>query len=343
MSTGVLTQVELMGIEDNMRSIVETEYDRLSLDQWWQRCTRVVPSKSRREIIMWLLSTAQITRTGMSPNVPMHGLTMLDHVYENTFAREGIQIPRSEFEDADGHGLDLAGSWTRDVSAAAAYFPQYEAAKLLMAGHTSGALAYDGLPYFYAAHWLNPMNHGVGTYSNIISGVDISTAVTMDVAAEHLGKIFASIAAIKMPNGLYPRKLRPEAIIAGSTLFPRVAQLTGAEFIAASSVGGGGGTSDIKGYLKGKLGYGDPNCADELSGFESDTTFFVIAKQQTSSQLGGLVYVEREPFHITFYTGEGGGTGANVDLDRTDTLEWHIKGRNVPDYGHPYLIFKCTA
>ena len=71
----------------------------------------------------------------------------------------------------------------------------------------------------------------------------------------------------------------------------------------------------------------------------SQRTFRCVGNRQ----LGGLVYVEREPFHVTYYTGEGGGTGVSVDLDRTDTLEWHIKGRNVADYGHPYLIFKCTA
>ena len=341
--SSVLTLVELMGVEDNMRSLSENESDRLTLKQWWQYITRVVSSKSRREIIMWLLSTAQITRTGHSPNVPMHGLTMLDQVYENLFAEEGIQIPRSEFTDADGHGLDLAGAWSRDVSAVATYFPQFEVSKLLMNGHLPGATAYDGLPYFNIAHWLNPMDHGVGTYSNVITGVDISTAVSADTAVEHLQTVFGTIASIKMPNGLYPRRLRPAGILAGPTLFPQAAKLTGAQFIASASSGGGGGTTDLAGYVKGVLGFGTPWCADELAGFESDTTYFVVAEQLSSSQLGGLVYIEREPFHVTYYTGEGGGTGVSVDLDRTDTLEWHIKGRNVADYGHPYLIFKCTA
>ena len=201
----------------------------------------------------------------------------------------------------------------------------------------------DGLPYFNIAHWLNPMDHGVGTYGNVITGVDISTAVSADTAVEHLQKVFGTIASIKMPNGLYPRRLRPAGILAGPTLFPQAAKLTGAQFIASASSGGGGGTTDLAGYVKGVLGFGTPWCADELAGFESDTTYFVVAEQLSSSQLGGLVYIEREPFHVTYYTGEGGGTGVSVDLDRTDTLEWHIKGRNVADYGHPYLIFKCTA
>jgi hypothetical protein len=83
--------------------------------------------------------------------------------------------------------------------------------------------------------------------------------------------------------------------------------------------------------------------ADELAGFEATRRSSCICEQVTGSQLGGLVYVEREAFSIRYYTGRGGGNGVDAILDRADELEWHTSGRNVGGYGHPYAIFKCTA
>jgi len=58
---------------------------------------------------------------------------------------------------------------------------------------------------------------------------------------------------------------------------------------------------------------------------------------------GAFVYVDREAFRITYYTGQGGGNGVDAILDRADELEWHCKGRNVAGYGHPYTFFKIKA
>jgi hypothetical protein len=118
-------------------------------------------------------------------------------------------------------------------------------------------------------------------------------------------------------------------------------QLTNAKFIAQAAASGGG-AADVEALIA-ALGYGEPVLVDELAGFESSTTYFVIAEAVTSSQLGGLVYIEREPFTIRYYTGRGGGNGVDAILDRIDELEWHTSGRNAVGYGHPYTVFKVTA
>jgi hypothetical protein len=78
--------------------------------------------------------------------------------------------------------------------------------------------------------------------------------------------------------------------------------------------------------------------AGELSGFETETTYFVVVDQVEASQLGALVYLEREPFGITYY-----GPDSSAELSRTRVLEWHARGRNKMAAGHPYLLFKVTA
>jgi hypothetical protein len=188
---------------------------------------------------------------------------------------------------------------------------------------------------------LDPNDAGVGLYSNLFTGVRIDAGVSADVALANLQTVFANIASIKMPNGKDPRGLRPKAIIANPKLFPRAVQLTNAKFIAQAAASGGGG-ADVEALIS-ALGYGQPICADEFAGYESDTTYFVMAQSVTPTKLGGMVYVDREPYSVRYYTGRGGGTGTDAILDRADSLEWHASGRNVVGAGHPFVLFKCKA
>jgi hypothetical protein len=118
-------------------------------------------------------------------------------------------------------------------------------------------------------------------------------------------------------------------------------QITNARLLAQAATTGGGG-ADVEALIS-ALGYGQPVCCDELAGYENDQTYFVLADALSSSQLGGLVYIDREPFSTRYYTGRGGGTGADAILDRADELEWHTSGRNAVGYGHPFMIFKVKA
>jgi hypothetical protein len=93
------------------------------------------------------------------------------------------------------------------------------------------------------------------------------------------------------------------------------------------------------------LGMGQPVMCPELglAMGGSDTTYYVAAKQAETSLLGALTYIEREPFAVRYYTGDGGGTGVDADLDRRQEYEWHCQGRNVSGVGHPYLLFRVLA
>lgn len=344
---GALTPQVLIGLEDRMSIEIEKEYARFTQNLWWQDVARVRPSTGKKEIITWLLSTAQIRDLGRSGgNLSFDDLVATYTEIENKFAGTGLRLTKAQLEDTDGGGMDLAAQWSADVGAYMAYWPQKQVADALMNGHTASLYTgYDGKALFATDHPFNPLNTAAGTFRNIFTSTSsgsypgacpIDDSVSADVALQNLSKIYGYIATIKMPNGSDPRFLRPSKIICSPRLFPRAVQLTSAKFIA-QAVGSAGGSGDVEALIK-SMGYATPIQADELAGFESDTTFFVVCEQAASSKLGAVIYQEREAFHMDAY-----GPMNQAELGRKQEFEWHVHGRNAVAAGHPFLIFKCKG
>lgn len=343
-----ITPEFLFDFESNMQAITEDEYSRIASNLWWSRIMKTRPSSSKKELLAWMLSTAKIEDLETAGGkVPFEDLVSTYSEFTNKHAGAGLRLKRSELEDLDGKGLDQAGKWSRDIGAYMAYWPQEQAVALLKNGATSGYTSYDGVTFFHAAHPVNPYDAGAGTYQNILTGAasgaypgacPIDTSVAIDVALVNLAKAVAYIKSLKMPNGVTPRFLRPKLIIAPPLMQMRVVQLLDAKTLPQGATGGAG-SGDVEAVIR-SFGWDVPIIADELAGFESSTTYFIVCEELSSSELGGLVYIEREPFRIDYYTGQG---GQNVQLDRMDELEWHCKGRNVAGYGHPYKVFKCKG
>lgn len=356
-----LTPEFLFDFESNMRVITENEYAKFSSNLWWSKFMKTRPSSSKRELVTWLLSTAKIEDLEeIGGKMVFEDIVSKYTEYENRNAGAGLKLKRQQLEDLDGGGLDIAAKWSSDIGAYMGYWPQKQLVNLIKNGETSGFNAYDGATFFNKAHLINPADSSVGTFANVFTGAANSTpatdpndalypgacpiddSVTVDVALTNLSKVVSYIRSIRMPNGEDPRFLRPVSILAPPRMQQRVVQLTNAKFIAQAATGGGAASADVEMLIQ-SFGFVEPTIADELSGFESNTTWFLACEELSSSQLGGFVYVDREPFRITYYTGSGGGTGVDAFLDRADELEWHCKGRNVAGYGHPYLFFKIKA
>jgi phage major head subunit gpT-like protein len=336
----VLTSDFVVNLETRMHQITERDYTRLLNNLWWQRVATTKQSDGLKDLFLWLLSTAQIRDEGKGGNIAFDDIVMQYTQTENKWAGGGLKIRRDKLEDNDQGGLHIAAQWSADMGAYMAYWPQKRVVDVLKNGHSASLYpAYDGLAYFATNHPLNPYRTSAGTYSNLFTGgsaYPIDDSVTVDVALTNMSKLFAAIASVKMPNGEDPRYLRPSAILCSPRLFPRAVQLTNAKFIAQAATGGVA-TADAEALIR-ALGFAQPIMADELAGFESDTTYFVVCEQLQQSELGGIVYVDREPFHINYY-----GVLDQAQLNRADELEWHCKGRNVAAPGHPFLIFKCKG
>lgn len=361
-----LTPQFLMDFESRMQVIQEREYTRLASNMWYSRVMKNRPSSGgRRELLTFMLSTAKIEDYGTAGGkVVFEDLVSKYTEFEQRYAGAGLKLQRAQLVDVDGNGIDLAAQWSADIGAYMGYWPQKQLVSLIKNGATSGYNSYDAVTFFNTAHPVNPFNTGYGTFSNIFTSsanstpstdpndagypgaVPIDDSVSVDTALTNLSKAVAYIRSIRMPNGEDPRFLRPEIIIAPPRMQQRVTQLTNAKFIAQVASTGSNttsaGTGDVDALIR-SFGFVEPIIADELAGFETDTTWFLGCSQIAASQLGAFTYIDREPFRVTYYTGQGGGNGVDAILDRADELEWHCKGRNVSGYGHPYLFFKCKA
>lgn len=341
-----LTPSFVMDLESRMQVITEREYNRMLSNLWWPSMTRVRTSTGRRDVISWLLSTAMIKDQGTGGNIAFDDLVATFTEIENKFSGAGLKLRRDQLEDTDGGGMELAAQWSADIGAYMSYWPQKQVTFFLKNAHTASIFTgYDAKAFFAADHPVNPFNVGAGTYQNIFTGAasgsypgacPIDDSVTTEVALVNLGKILGYIATVKMPNGEDPRFLRPRGLLVPPRMFPRAVQLTSAKFLAQTA-GSAGGSGDVEALIK-ALGFATPMMGDELAGFESDTTFYIICEQAASSQLGAVVYIDREPFKINFY-----GTQDQVILDRSNELEWHCRGRNVVAPGHPFLLFKAKG
>jgi len=338
-----LTPQFVMDLESRMQIITDREYDRLNANLWWTRIAKQRQSTGLRDIILWLLSTAQIRDQGKGGNIHFEDLVTSYTQIENKFSGAGLRLSRSQLEDTDGGGMQLAAQWSSDIGAYMSYWPQKQTANFLKNAHTAGVFnSYDQLPFFGANHPFNPYSEQYGTFNNVFTGAasgaypgacPIDDSVTTEVALANLSKIFAYIASIKMPNGEDPRMLRPASLFCSPRVFPRAVQLTSAKFLAQTA-GSGAAPGDVEALVK-ALGYATPIQVDELAGFENDTTFFVGVDTLATSQLGAVIYTEREPFRINYY-----GTVDQAILGRQQELEWQTHGRNVVSAGHPFLLFK---
>ena len=371
---GAVTPQFLFDLESNMQQITENEYLRMVKELWWTRIGRRIPSKNKRERIAWMLATAQIRSQGLGGNIEIDDLVATSAEYVNLNAGAGLKLTRDKLEDNDGAGLDLAGKWSSDIGAYMAYWPQKQIVRaILNGGNTNGsANGYDAVPFFSTAHPVNPVDPGLAsiTFANDFTGaasgvypgaLPIDDAVhggydgTVNMAIINLAKAIAYIRGIvKMPNGEDPRYLKPVTILAPPRMTARVQQLTNAKFIAQVAGSGAGGSADISMLVR-NWGLVDPVEVLELSAGQtytmddgtvvtgSDTTWYLACEEITSSQLGALVYVDREPFSIAYYSGFGGAGAFDSQLARQREFEWLCQGRNVTGYGHPYMLYRFQA
>lgn len=340
-----ITPSFVFDLESNMRVITAREYERLTSALWWTKVAKTGPnSGAKRERVSWLLDTARIQQTGRGGNVEFEDIVSQTTEVEHVNAAAGLKIKKEQFEDVDGNGIDYATHWSRQMGAYAAYWPQKMIARAMLAN----AATYDLLPFFSAAHPVNPFNTGAGTFANIFTGaaagiypgaVPIDGSVSVETAIANIAKAIAYIAAIKMPSGEDPRFLRLAEILVPPALVARAQQITNAKFIAQAVNANSAGSGDVEAVVR-NFGLGQPIEAAELgSAFGGDDkTYYLVMQEITNSELGAFAYINREPFSVLYY-----GPQNDAQLARIREYQWLTEGRNSVMNGHPYLLFKCPG
>ncbi len=368
MGTTVGTHLTTSFIQDfvtNMQVIQEKAYLERNANLWFKKVAKELSSSSQTELLTWLLSSAVLENTGkVAGTVTYDQVSQVKQSFTNHFFRKGFMVDRHQLEDLDGVGIDLSSQWSEDIGAEIAYNPQREIAKTLLNG--ANLTAYDGVAFFHASGHLNhPLDSSKGTYGNLLTSTasgaypgacPIDDSQTVDVAFSNLSKALAYINVVpKMPNGIDSRQLRVSAILHPPRMSSRVQQMTNAKFIAQAA-SSGGGSGDVEAIVR-NWAFGEPIEIPEIAagasytvrnpdtGVEStvtgsDTTYYLLCTQAARSQLGALVFVNREPITITHFNGFD---GKNVELARQDKLEWLASGRQGFGPGLPYYIFKCAG
>jgi phage major head subunit gpT-like protein len=324
-----ITPSVILSLDSEIRAIAANNWQRVGAMLNWDKLMKTRPSSTKKEILVWMLETARIYPEGNGGNTRFDDMAATTFAYENDNAGAGLRLTKNELEDNQWSQnpamspFDYARKWAEDISNAAMFYPQQAVMNLITNGTTN--LGYDGVSFFNASHPVNP-NGGGGTYSNIITGVDIrNTAGTQDglVAAQaRFATALATVRQAKFLNGI-PRYLKPTVILVPTALQFQAMQMVGAPQL--------GLTTNILTNL------GIEVIVDPLLDVEP-TVYYLGVADMISDDLGPFIWSEREPFSMRSYT-----IYDDADLNRRDEFEWTMKGRNAAVYGHPYLFYRCTT
>lgn len=326
-----ITPTWIADFETNLSTIILGTYEAAVRDLHWDRLMTVKQSQAGRELIMWLLETAQLYDRGNGGNTRIDELAGTYFEILNRDIGAGLWLTRNEIQDNQLNRpglpqgmspLDLAGQWARSMASLSAYHPQNVLYKLIAAGET--AKGYDGVSFFNAAHPVNGLDNTHGTFANLFTGTkydliaDVGQA-NYGKAAQALNDAIAEIGALKLPNGM-PRRLKPKTL-----LVPPAKRLVAQQLTAASTINA---TDNMS------LGLGlQPVVADELVASPDD--WYIGCEVIGDNQVGPFIFQERQPFELTSFSPLD-----QVQLVAKKEYLWDYDGRNAGSYGHPYLFFK---
>lgn len=312
---------------------------------WWREVAAEEFTQSETEIFAFAIQSAKLEDEGVSgASVSFDSREYLKHAVTNRYLRKAFALTDGELTDLDSNKIQAAADWVRDITNDGIYSPQ----RLLVNAIIRNQPTYDALSIFNAAHLVNGRNTVNGTYSNIITGVDISDAVLLDAAVKNYAKAISTITGtLKDPSGK-PRNLTIRSVLAPSLLFPRLVQVLQGQFAPGGATGGGGGTQDISPIAQ-NLGLGKPVLAPELGAAfgateggglpavaGSDTTYYIVC--EFAGPHAPFVLSNREPFRMF-----ENSMGNDAEMARLNQWEWLYSGRIAMMNLHPYLIFKCGA
>jgi phage major head subunit gpT-like protein len=351
-----ITPTFLHDVETGLRVIQNQDFQRLTQSLYWRKLAKLMPTKSAKERLIFMLDTAGIQLSDkLVGGVHFEELLSTYTEYEVSGASAGLKIPKVKLEDIDnngiegGEGIKQATAWVRQITAKSAYWPQQQVMAAIRNGDQAGFTTYDGKKFFDAAHPNNVFDSGAGTFTNLLTGAasgvfpgacPIDASVTLDVAFVNLYKAINYIeGSLLMPDGVSPRFLKVNGLWVPSALKMRAQQILNARVIPQAATGGAG-SADVEAIIR-NWGLGEPNVGIELGAAfanGSDTSYYLTAEGLTSDDLGAITYLEREPFGIVYNTGI-----TDAELQRANDVQYTTRGRNGIGYGHPFLLFKVRS
>lgn len=313
----------------NLKVISSRSYEARAKNLWWLKVAAQKRSTSKREVLAWLLDQWKLHSETTDGQVEFENAIARIHEFVHGFETTGIELFESDFEDLDGHGVQIATEFVRKMGSEFAYSPQRQ----LGAAINANPVCYDGQTFFHASHPVSGKagDLSMGTYANLITAKPIDDSVTIDVAKKNLGFAIAKASAIKAPDGS-PRSLMPTGLLVPGAMVTRATDLLGAQFIGAA------GSTDHKAVLS-AWNLGLPLVANELGADfgGSDTSYYLVMSEVGPDELGAFVWSVRKDYGIKYPSLQ------DALYQESNKLRWVAKGRTALVPGHPFLLVKCTA
>lgn len=316
----------VLTVEDRLGKAVVNDYQVALENSWWDRCMMERPGGGRKEILEFLLTTADIH---LLEDGEQKYDELVTQFFEFTHETRGtgLKVTRDQFEDDE---LQKAQEWAGQVGAAMALAPQYQAVSLILSGET--ALGYDDKPFFAEDHPVNPFDTSKGDYANLLGSLALADTDGHPIL-KNFNAAEAAIRSFKMPNGRN-RNLQPTFLMVPPSLKGAAIELTGARVILATE---NVFQSDFKANFNGKSHTGvEVIVVNELE--DDSNSDWYLGCNAAGTNMMPLMYSNRRPYTMNSYNGL-----TQVELGRLRFLEWLVDGRNVAFFGHPYQLIKVKA
>lgn len=241
------------------------------------------------------------------------------------FKHAGLRVGASQLADSGGRVANRVGAWTSSAGSEAGLLPYREFLKIIKDNRNS---VLDGLPLFGTAHTL-PFS--AATYSNQHTGVDVSSAVTYEVAAANFATALAFVNQIPLDSGL-ARPYRSVRVLAPTPLAPRLRLITGSVTLPVS---GGGVVANTYAPGFGTEVVEVPELGSAFTGVSADDKrYFLVAVPYAGNN--AFIRVDREGLAINTF-----GPLDSAELNRIQVFEWIARFRDRLVPGDPGCIHVC--
>lgn len=307
-------------LETVMHPTVSNAWEETAKDLVWDRIMSTVPSTGPREMFIWLLESLGIQPERLGGQRTFESLAAAATYIDNERSGNGLILTNDQVRD--GHMLvagqkmpllDVASKWAADQGASAAYWPERKLFELLGEGKT--LKAYDDVVFFSNQHPINLLEPAGAKYTNLHQG---------NLNQESFAAVRATIRGMRGPNKTL-RRLRPVGVVV-----PPEGLLAALQLFESKLIGDAKATT-VENVLV-NWGIRDIIEAPEMAG---ERAFYIIFEQPDATELGGIIYTERDPYALNTYSDM-----SEAALGRRDEFEYHFKGRNGIAFGHPYLLHR---
>lgn len=310
-----ITSGAVRTLEDRFQKLFNDDYAIALQNLWWDKLATVKPSTGKKEIYQFLLTNSFLKELPEGQMIYDNLITQAFSGTNKDFGT-GLKITKNQFDDDE---FQFAADWAAQAGSAIALHPQQLVIDLIVKGTSQNS--YDGVSFFSDSHPTNPGNVALGTFSNLIP----STALTYDNYVVGL----KTMRSYKMPSGLN-RNLVPKYLVGPPSKMKEMLEITGAAFVSTTAQGGpSSNVFNNQGV--------EPIIINELETDDPDTGAWYLVASNAGSSIGPFIYQLRTAFAMTSYSG-----ATTAELQRTNELEWLIRGRDTALYGHPYQMIKFT-